>query len=302
MRRVLITGAGGFIGRHLAPVLETAGWVVKGIGHREIGDLESDIDWRPYLRGMDAVVHLAAKVHNMDEKAVDAKLFNSYFQSNCSATGKLAHQAESMGVRKFIFVSTIKVHGENTNVPITYNTNLNPTDPYSQSKAAAEKLLLREINTMSTTIIRPPLVYGPFVKGNFLKLLRIVDSGLPLPLAKIKNTRNLIYVGNLADAIRASLNSPPGIYLPCDKETFSTETLIRKLAKALNRPARLFKVPLVLLKIGGHMTGKSKIIQRLVASLIVDGKIPGWEPPYNSEEGIAETVAWWQKIKESKDP
>tara|TARA_B100001093_G_scaffold91764_1_gene83886 strand:- start:3232 stop:4140 length:909 start_codon:yes stop_codon:yes gene_type:complete len=301
MRNVLVTGAGGFVGRHLTPVLENAGWNVKGVGRREIGDLELDMDWRQHLNGIDAVVHLAAKVHRLGEKGNDPAVNESYFRANCNATMNLAQQADLMGVKKFIFISTVKVLGDQNDRPFDSDAMVNPSDPYSRSKAAAEKLLLQKIKNMGTTIIRPPLVYGPYVRGNFQRLMRIVEVGLPLPLANIKNARSLLYVGNLADAICVALDAPPGIYLPSDNEAVSTETLIRTLAAALDRPTRLFPAPIVLLRIAGYVTGKADMIHRLIGSLTVDGNIPDWHPPYSFKEGIAETAAWWRTTKESEN-
>ena len=301
MRNVLVTGAGGFVGRHLTPVLENAGWNVKGVGRHEIGDLELDLDWRQHLNGIDAVVHLAARVHRLGEKGDDPNVTESHFRANYNATINLAQQADLIGVKKFIFISTVKVLGDKNDRPFDSEAMFNPSDPYSRSKAAAEQFLLQKIENMCTTIIRPPLVYGPYVRGNFQKLMRIVEAGLPLPLANINNARSLLYVGNLADAIRVALDAPPGIYLPSDKEAVSTETLIRTLAAALGRPTRLFAAPIVLLRIAGYITGKAELTHRLIESLTVDGKIPDWHPPYSFKEGIAETVAWWRKNKESEN-
>ncbi len=301
MRNVLVTGAGGFVGRHLMPVLKKAGWNVKGVGRREIGDIELDLDWQQHLNGIDAVVHLAARVHRLGEKGDDPAVNESHFRANCNATINLALQADLMGVRKFIFVSTVKVLGNKNDRPFDRNAMVNPSDPYSRSKAAAEKLLIQKIKTMRTSIIRPPLIYGPYVRGNFRKLIRIVEAGLPLPFANIKNARSLLYVGNLADAIRVALDAPPGIYLPSDRGAVSTETLIRTLADALDRPTRLFPAPIALLRVAGYVTGKADMIHRLIDSLTVDGNIPDWHPPYSFEEGIAETAAWWQTTKDGED-
>ena len=301
MRNVLVTGAGGFVGRHLTPVLENAGWNVKGVGRREIGDLELDLDWRQHLNGIDAVVHLAARVHRLGEKSDDPAVNESHFRTNYKATKNLARQADLIGVKKFIFISTVKVLGDKNDRPFDGEAMFNPSDPYSRSKAAAEQFLLQKITNMCTTIIRPPLVYGPCVRGNFQKLIQVVEAGLPLPLANINNARSLLYVGNLADAIRVALDAPPGIYLPSDKEAVSTETLIRTLAAALDRPTRLFAAPIVLLRIAGYITRKTELTHRLIESLTVDGKIPDWHPPYSFKEGIAETVAWWRKNKESEN-
>ena len=301
MRNVLVTGAGGFVGRHLTPVLKNAGWNVKGVGRREIGDLEFDVDWREHLNGIDAIVHLAARVHKLGEKGDDPTVTESHFKANCDATINLAKQADLMGVKKFIFISTIKVLGDKNDRPFDGDSMFNPCDPYSRSKAAAEQLLLQKIENMCTTIIRPPLVYGPYVRGNFQKLIRIVEAGLPLPLANIKNARSLLYVGNLADTIRVALDAPPGIYLPSDKEPVSTETLVRTLAAALDCPTRLFPAPIVLLRIAGYIIGKAEMTHRLIDSLTVKGNIPDWHPPYSFREGIAETAAWWRTTKESEN-
>ncbi|HAA93484.1 MAG: NAD-dependent dehydratase [Rhodospirillaceae bacterium] len=298
-RLVLVTGAGGFIGRHLTPVLENAGWNVRGIGRKETGDLDGNVDWQPYLEGVESVVHLAARVHAMGDRADNPDALSAHLRANRDATGKLGEQAESLGVRKFVFLSSVKVHGEASELPLQGNAPVDPLDPYGRSKADAEQALLASAKQMNVTILRPPLVYGPFVKGNFRKLLNIVDKGVPLPLGATDNRRSLIYVGNLADAIRVALDAPPGIHLPSDGDPISTTALIRELAQALDRPARLIPVPVPLLRVAGHLTGKSNFIQRLVDSFVVDGTIPDWQPPYSLQQGLAETAAWWRKGSEN---
>lgn len=291
---VLITGAGGFVGRRLAPALTVAGWTVNGIGRKEIGDLGGDIDWRPYLNGADAVVHLAARVHEMGERTADPAAADAHLRANRDATARLGEQAEALGVRKFIYLSSVKVHGEMSEAPLAGNAPLAPLDPYGRSKAEAEQALLSVAQGMDVTVLRPPLVYGPFVKGNFRKLIEAIDNKTPLPLGAVRNRRSLIFVGNLADAIRVALTAPAGIYLPSDGEAVSTAQLVRALAAALGRPARLFPLPVPLLRMAGRVTGKSSAIQRLVDSLVVDGAIPGWHAPVSFEQGLAETATWWR--------
>ena len=158
---VLITGAGGFVGRHLGPALENAGWTVRGIGRKEIGELDGSVDWRPHLDGVAAVVHLAARVHEMSDRPGDPAAADAHLRANRDATANLGEQAEASGVRKFVFLSSVKVHGEVSTAPLTADAPLAPCDPYGRSKAEAERALVAGTKTMAVTILRPPLVYGP---------------------------------------------------------------------------------------------------------------------------------------------
>lgn len=290
-RRVVVTGADGFVGRTLCPALQRAAWSVTPAGRRDTGDIGPDTDWRPLLDGADAVVHLAARVHVM-RGGTELAAFD---RVNHLATARLAAQAAEAGVRRFVFMSSVKVHGDASDRRLSADDRPAPGDPYGRSKLAAEAALAAYSAGMATAILRPPLVYGPGVKGNFLTLMRAVDRGWPLPLAAVANRRSLIHLGNLVDAIRAALEAPPGIYLPSDREDVSTPTLVRRIAAALGRPARLFSAPPGILRGLAAAAGKSAAVERLTGSLTVDGLLAGWSPPFAMAEGLAATAAWYRR-------
>jgi UDP-glucose 4-epimerase len=218
----------------------------------------------------------------------------AFDRTNHRATARLAAQAAEAGVRRFLFLSSVKVHGDRSDRPLSAADVPAPTDAYGRSKLAAEQALARHSGRMATVALRPPLVYGPGAKGNFLSLLRAVDRGLPLPLAAIDNRRSLIHVENLADAILAALDAPSGIYLPSDRDDVSTAMLVRRIAAALGRPARLFPVPPAILRGLAAAAGKSAAIERLAGTLTVDGALPGWHPPCSMSEGLAATASWYR--------
>jgi len=291
-RRVLVTGAAGFVGRALVPRLEASGYAARLATRAETGDIGPETDWRPLLADIDAVVHLAARVHVMRDRAADPE--REFDRVNHQATATLAAQAAAAGVRRFIFLSSIKVHGDASDHPLSASDAPAPDDAYGRSKLAAERALAGLGDDMTVVVLRPPLVYGPGVKGNFHAMLRAIDRGWPLPLGAIANRRSLIYVGNLADAIRAALDAPSGTYLPSDREDVSTPELIRRTAAALGRPARLFPVPPALLRGLAGAAGKSAAADRLTGSLTVDGALPGWQPPFSLAEGLRATAGWFR--------
>lgn len=267
------------------------------------------------------VVHLAARVHVMHDTVTEP--LAEFRKVNVIGTERLAKKAATEGVRRFVFVSSIKVNGEKTSFlnhhaqqissnPLSMRENLrsfleddapNPQDPYAVSKWEAEQILrqIAQETGMEVVIIRPPLVYGPRVGANFLKLLKLIKKGMPLPFGLIDNQRSLIYVGNLVDAIITSLEHPAAAgqtYLVSDGEDVSTPELIRRIATSLGRPARLLPIPPALLRFAGHLTGKSAQVERLLDSLVIDSsKIRrelGWVPPFTMEQGLAETAQRFQ--------
>jgi UDP-N-acetyl-alpha-D-quinovosamine dehydrogenase len=291
-RRVLVTGAAGFVGRALVPWLEASGCTVRMATRAETGDIGPDTDWRPLLADTDAVVHLAARVHVMRDRAADPE--REFDRVNHRATATLAAQAAATGVRRFVFLSSIKVHGDASDHPLSASDAPAPDDAYGRSKLAAERALTAIGGSMTVVVLRPPLVYGPGVKGNFRAMLRAIERGWPLPLGAVANRRSLIYVDNLADAIRAALDAPPGTYLPSDREDVSTPDLLRRTAAALGRPARLFPVPPGLLLGLAAAAGKAAAADRLTGSLTVDGALPGWQPPVSMAEGLRATADWFR--------
>lgn len=289
--RVLITGATGFIGRRLAPFLRDSGCEVVGIGRAETGPLSRDTDWRRHVDGVDAVVHLAGATQAPGRRRGDA--IEAYRQANLFATAGLVDAAQLAGVRRLIYLSSAKVMGEE-GVAFGAGDEPEPADPYSVSKAEAEFALRDRAGAMEAVILRPPAVYGPGVKGNILGLLKAVDRGVPLPLARIDNRRSLIGLDNLCDAIRHALDAEPGVYLPSDRDDVSTPELARRVAAALGRPARLFPAPTGVLVALGIAVRRLPAVERLTGTFTVDGLFPGWTPPAGMAQELARTAAWYR--------
>jgi nucleoside-diphosphate-sugar epimerase len=302
--KALVTGANGFIGRHLCRLLETSGLSVTQAvrvarpGAVAIGDIDGNTDWHAVLRGVDAVVHLAARAHILKETASDP--LASFREINTDGTLNLARQAALSGVRRFVLVSSIGVHGLLSNErPFTVNDPACPHDAYARSKWEAE-LGLQAISGstgMEVIVIRPPLVYGPGVGANFRRLMKLAASGFPLPLAAIENRRSLVYVDNLCDLIRTCLAHPAAAghtFLVSDDRDLSTPDLFRLLARTMGKNIRLFPMPVSLLRIAGRVFGYSSEIERLCGSLCVDishtKAVLGWRPPFALEDGIRETA------------
>jgi UDP-glucose 4-epimerase len=304
--KVLVTGATGFVGRVLCEHLTASGHRIIPAVRREagladevvVGDLGSSTDWHMALTGCDAVVHLAARVHVMNDAAQDPLAL--YRTTNTEATLNLARQAARAGVKRFVFISTIKVNGERRDESYRETDVPAPEDAYALSKWEAEQGLRRiaQETGLEVVILRPPLVYGPGVKANFSRLVQTVQKGWPLPLGAICNRRSLLYLGNFVDAIRLCVEHPGAAgqtFLLDDGEAVSTPNLIRALAQAMGRPARLLAVPVGLLEFAGALLGKRAAVARLTGSLYVDSSAIrsrlGWTPPFTMEAGLAATVA-----------
>ena len=269
MTCTLVTGASGFFGRALVAELVGRGISTRGAVRRAVslplgaecvavGEIDNRTDWYEALRDAGSVVHLAARAYVMHEAGVDP--LASFLAINTEGTLNLARQAAQAGVHRFVFVSTIKVNGEGRDTPYTESDLAAPQDRYAISKWEAEQGL-RDIAArtgMEVVILRSPLVYGPGVGANFLRLMQVVDKGWPLPLGGVANCRSLIYLGNLVDAIAACLTHSAAAnktFLLSDGEDVSTPELIRRLAFTLRRPARLFSVPSFLLRSAGALLG-----------------------------------------------
>jgi UDP-glucose 4-epimerase len=307
MKKILITGANGFVGNDLRGVLANAGYLVRGSVRDAatqtphctsvaVGAINAATDWSAALHGIECVVHLAARVHVMHEAAADA--LAAFRTVNVDGTVNLARQAAANGVTRFIYLSSIKVNGEATFArPFFADDPVHPEDAYAQSKWEAEQAL-RNIGTtagMDIVVIRPPLIYGPGVKGNLLRLLRLVDKRWPLPLGRVQNARSLVGIGNLCDLIRVCIEHPHAageIFLAADGDDVSTPQLLRHLAEALDKRILLLPVPVAVLHGLGKLFGVSDAIARLTGDLRVDiGKnreFLDWTPPYPLAEGLRE--------------
>lgn len=309
---ILVTGGAGFVGGALLKALMARGGYslrtsVRRGGHGVclagvdvfVADLAPETDWAEALGGVDAVVHTAARVHIMDDQVADPLV--EFRRTNVAGTLALARQAAAAGVRRFIYISSIKVNGEGTLVgrPFTAEGAPAPRDAYGMSKMEAEQGL-RKIAAgtgMEVVIIRPPLVYGSGVRANFKALMRAVARGLPLPLGSIHNLRSLVSLDNLVDFIDTCIQHPQAAnqtFLVSDGEDVSTPELVRRLAWTMGRPARLLPVPMWLLRTGAGVLGKWHMAQRLCGSLQVDSskarQLLGWIPPQTLDEGLRKAV------------
>lgn len=309
-RRVLVTGASGFVARALLRA-GRAGFEyvaasrkvlqLDGIEWRRSPALSGTANWMSALEGIDAVVHLAGLAH-----LVTPGDSSTYFAENFEGTIKLARDAKEAGVRRFVFLSSAKVLGDESGVaPLSEAAPAQPRDPYAASKLAAEQGLGNLGNSLKISILRPPLVYGPNVKANFLALISAVARGVPLPLASIRNRRSLIGVDNLAAAIVACLESPAAAgrtYHVTDGPPVSTPELIMALSAALQRPPRLFPFPPRLLEAYGAIVGRAETVKRLTRSLELDDSAIraelGWRAVRTFDAGIVQTVQWYRGLAE----
>ncbi|MCL5406802.1 MAG: SDR family oxidoreductase [Deltaproteobacteria bacterium] len=274
----------------------------SNIASVEVGDIGPNTDWTAAFRGVDAVVHLAARVHMMRDRAADPLV--EFRRVNVEGTRRLANSAAKAGVKRFLFLSSAKVNGEwtgNGKGPFSETDCPRPEDAYGLSKWEAEQAL-REVERQTgieVAIIRPPLIYGPGVKANFLNLVRLVERGLPLPLGGIRNRRSLLGLFNLADLICRCLENPAAAgetFLASDGDDVSSPELCRRIAKALDRRTRLFPVPEWMMRAVGAATGKSEELRRLCGSLQIDSskvrRVLDWTPPSTMAEELSRVAAW----------
>lgn len=311
MSRVLVTGATGFVGRHLVARLLELGHDVVGTS-RTVPKEESGISWLPFdlenqdsisrqhLESVDCIFHLAAQVHVMRPGGVSD---DSYERVNHIATRDLAARAAAAGVRRFVFLSTIKVNGERTDArPFRATDTPCPSDAYARSKLRAEQSLLEiaDKSGMEAIVVRPPLIYGPGVRANFERLLALAHRGYPIPLGRVENRRSLLNVWNLVDWLILSQRHAAvvgKVWLVSDGIDVSTHKLVELMASGMGKRAHVVAIPLWLLRAAGLMFGRQAEVGRLVESLQLDiaetCAATGWTPPVSLEDGVARTAKWY---------
>lgn len=339
-KTALVTGASGFIGREVCARLLAQGVSVRAAtsdaakrdalyralqddpdrAERSAADapavevvtvpapLHAAASWEAACEGVDAIIHLAGRAHILKETEADP--LTAFRTANRDTSVALARAASAAGVRRMVFVSSIGVNGSGSGErPISESDPPRPHDAYSRSKLEAETALLdiAAEGALEVVVVRPPLVYGGGARGNFARLIKLVDLGLPVPLGAVRNARSLIGVENLADALATCAfheRAAGQVFLAADGVDMSTPELFRHIAAALGRPVRLIPVPVVLLKLAGRLTGQSRALDRLCGSLQVDsGKLRatlGWSPPLAPEQGLRKAVSWYRRHRHDR--
>lgn len=310
--KILVTGANGFLGSALARHLSDKFSLVLAVRSAEsagpagqentvaVGNIDAATDWSQALAGVDTVVHCAARAHVMSDESTDP--LEVYRKVNVAGTLALAQQAKKAGVRRFVFISSIKVNGESTSgrAAFTAEQQAAPADAYGQSKHEAELMLQQECAAtgMELVIVRPPLLYGPGVKANFRNLRKLADKPLPLPFGSVRNRRSMLYVDNLCHFIETCITHPAAAnqtFVIADGEDVSLRELLVLMRKAQGRRPGLLPVPVWVFRLAGRLTGRQALVDRLVGDLQVDTrkaqKVLGWKAPYSVQQGVAETVA-----------
>ena len=307
--KVLVTGANGFIGCNFCTTLKEKGYfvrvavrnnlhVISGVDeYIQVGNINELTDWQQALVGVDMVIHLAARVHIINDPAVNP--VEAFRKVNVFGTERLARIAAKAGVRRFIFISSVKVNGEGSQVAYTEKDIPAPQDAYGVSKMEAEQVLtsVADETGLQVVVLRLPLVYGVGVKANFKSLIKFASSGLPLPFKSISNRRSFLYIGNLVDAITTCINHPLAAgetFLVSDGQDVSTPELIKMITGAVNKKVVLFYLHPGILKVLCKIVGKAEELEKLTGSLIVDSSkirnLLGWKAPFTLEEGIKETI------------
>lgn len=333
--KILVTGANGFVGKMLCarliqeqhevyavmkqhfsmetwmlcnkeiiPDVETI-YPSSNFHFCYVDDIGANTDWRPYLKDINVVVHLAARTHVMQENAID--VLTQYRAVNVEGTRQLAKQSTMAGVQRFIYLSSIKIHGEETSSHIYSEDDApSPVDAYGISKLEAEQVLknIAQTGVMEYVIIRPPLVYGPGVKGNFFRLMQLIKWNIPLPFKKINNKRTMIYVENLVDIINVALTHPKAanqIFLVGENTSLSTPQLIQHIAKYMKKSSKLYSIPDELLHIITKLARKEQYLKRLTGSLEVNIQkthtLLNWQPTFEADIAFSKTVEWYLRRK-----
>lgn len=308
----LVTGANGFLGSKLVQALQGSYSLIKGsirkldndlqphVEYVEVGTIDQKTDWHEALKNVDVVIHTAARVHSMSDDPINS--LEEYRNTNTLGTLNLAKQALESGVKRFIFISSVKVNGESTyeNMPFTSSDSRKPEDVYGQSKSDAEDLLLQlaEDTGLEVVIIRPTLVYGPGVKANFASLMGLVSKGIPLPFACITNNkRSLVSITNLVDLIATCIDHPKAVnqvFLASDDDDVSTASMVKNMSVALGKSSRMLPIPHCCFHVVGKLLKRQDVVARLLGSLHVDishtKETLNWTPPQTLEEGFKETA------------
>lgn len=311
---ILVTGANGFVGRAVCAALVTGGLSVRASVRQRsaVDQITPGVEpvlldpfeqgsWRRAANGCSAVVHLIGKTHSLHRR--DSEDLEQFRAVNVEITRRVLAACKETGVGQFVYVSSIKAVGETASSahPLTEESPCSPEDAYGVTKREAEQLVVAMAGAaLQAAVLRPPLVYGPGVGGNFLRLMKLIDRGGPLPLRSVTNQRSMIYIGNLASAVVAVLSARrpgPDLFHVADGQSVSTPDLIRMLAEMMGKPARLFPAPGSVLDLAGKVLGNAGEVRKLTGSLCVSTdhieSAIGWKAPYSTEEGLAKTVAWY---------
>jgi UDP-glucose 4-epimerase len=310
--KIFVTGATGFVGRHLVrhlldrehsvtSAVRVSGSALAGSEELVIGSIGPDSDWSGLLQGHDVVIHLAARVHVMNDTSEDP--LEEFRRVNAQGAETLARAAAEQAVSRFVFLSSIKVNGEGTSgTPYTAHDEPDPADPYGLSKLEAEVALegLHRETGLDVVIARTPLVYGPGVGGNFIKMLDLAARELPLPLARVRNRRTMTSIWNLVDLLERAASEPEAanaLVLAGDGFSPSTPEMFREISSALGKKSRLFPFPVGMLKFAGAITGRSAVINRLVGSLEMEtGSCSTawvWRPVVSFQDSMRRTAHWY---------
>ena len=318
VKSILITGATGFVGKNLISLLAQQEYQLRAAVRKSgtffdskvtttiVGDIDQNTDWQKALLNIDVVIHLAGRAHILKEKSNDP--LTEFIKVNTAGTVNLVKQSVQAGVKHFIFISSLGAITTQSDRPLNEQSPCQPDTPYGISKLKAEQSLLETVqaSVMDWTILRPPLVYGADNPGNMARLIKLIKTGLPLPLSNVHNRRSFIYVGNLVSAIATCLEHPKArgeTFLVSDREAISTLELIQLLGKGLDQRIYSFPCPAQLLKLAGQLTNQTATVDRLIESLEIDSSkiqtLLDWVHPFSVSEGLSITAQSYKSDKNS---